>query len=570
MDPHKPQYQSQSDELQSDDSMPQNVVLTDQGPRSKVPAGPRGRKRHLDAVEAELRKVSPGLEGTVWKRTAGNKLDADTPSSDPLSWILQIPDCWGKQAAGNTGISRFLKKVTSNIAKAEHWVDISAWGIPDMPLAPAGPYPAGAFFRAIGDGLKQAAARKDQASEHLKVRVLTGLPIVVSSSPSDFLGRLREHIGLGANFIDFNVAAMSTSVPRSQNHTKFVVVDGNAVIHGGINWMPNFYERDGGRSVKGGFGGEAPVTDLDIALRGPVATYAGRFLDVLWDWVWSKELTGMPKNGMVTITTGGYQGAIRDLYKWTKPESEAPEGDLEVIAVGSLGSGIRRKDLDSKYQLELARGVPLAACRYGPFNASSNNETNIDRDFMTVNPDAHAIRALVESAQQNVVLSQQDINGFSHFPMYHALYDVELIDALIGRMVAGVDVRIVLSNPGYPDYSNIDSLEKAAEALLTRAMFHTSPRYDRVAARNLLKTKLQLATLRVSANATWPNGYKYRLHTKVVCVDDEAFYVGSRNAYPDTTQDHGFIIEDHAAAQQLKSAFFDKQWQYSQVTCYQW
>lgn len=46
----------------------------------------------------------------------------------------------------------------------------------------------------------------------------------------------------------------------------------------------------------------------------------------------------------------------------------------------------------------------------------------------------------------------------------------------------------------------------------------------------MLRHGLQLAPLRVSNEQTWPGGYKYRLHSKVVCVDDTAFYVGSRNA----------------------------------------
>jgi phosphatidylserine/phosphatidylglycerophosphate/cardiolipin synthase-like enzyme len=86
-----------------------------------------------------------------------------------------------------------------------------------------------------------------------------------------------------------------------------------------------------------------------------------------------------------------------------------------------------------------------------------------------------------------------------------------------------------------------------------------------------MKENLQLAPLRLSNDPTWPDGHKYRLHTKVVSVDDKAFYVGSRNAYPDTTQDHGFIIEDAAAAQQLNVNFLDKMWEYSKAAAiYDW
>jgi hypothetical protein len=56
-------------------------------------------------------------------------------------------------------------------------------------------------------------------------------------------------------------------------------------------------------------------------------------------------------------------------------------------------------------------------------------------------------------------------------------------------------------------------------------------------------------------------------------VDDTAFYVGSRNVYPDTTQDHGFIIESKDAAAQLDRDFLAKQWDYSRnaaICDYNW
>lgn len=54
-------------------------------------------------------------------------------------------------------------------------------------------------------------------------------------------------------------------------------------------------------------------------------------------------------------------------------------------------------------------------------------------------------------------------------------------------------------------------------------------------------------------------------------MDDAAFYIGSRNLYPSWLQEHGYIVEDRAAAQQLKKEFFDPQWNYSQtVATYDW
>src|SRR5262249_1697202 len=126
------------------------------------------------------------------------------------------------------------------------------------------------------------------------------------------------------------------------------------------------------------------------------------------------------------------------------------------------------------------------------------------------------------------------------------------------------------SNPGPPDYSNITSLDVAYKSLYDRVRRNTICDAD---AHKLLRHQLQLAPLRGGPNSTWPNGYKYRLHTKLVSVDDTAFYVGSRNVYPDTTQDHGVFIENRKAAAQLDQVFLQPQWQYSKraaICDYDW
>lgn len=53
------------------------------------------------------------------------------------------------------------------------------------------------------------------------------------------------------------------------------------------------------------------------------------------------------------------------------------------------------------------------------------------------------------------------------------------------------------------------------------------------------------------------------MHTKLVSVDDTAFYIGSKNLYPAWIQDHGFIVDDSTAALQLKEKFLDPEWKYS-------
>jgi phosphatidylserine/phosphatidylglycerophosphate/cardiolipin synthase-like enzyme len=523
---------------------------------------------YLNAVERELQSVSPGMRGKLWERTTGNRLD---PASDSAaSWILQVPGYWAwsldtgvPEGEKKPGVKTLLVKIQNNIAKAKKTVDITGFGPPDVIGSPAGPFPDGNFLDAMCAGLMLASTDCIKNHTRLTVRFLTGVVgIDRTADPWAFYSLVQEKIGpKAAGVIDLRVASMTTRGMSSYNHTKLVIVDGESVIHGGVNWMTNYYIETG-PFLSRGFGDMAPVTDLDIALRGPAAASAGRFLDELWKWVHAKASRtkfALPHPAWLAISESDAPGD-GSLYKDFTP---ADAGELEVISVGSLGYGIQARDGTSQYQ-------PLPAVSIDQAATGSNNETNTDRDFMTVNPDANALRALIARADTKIVLSQQDINGFTAAPLRHALFDVRFLDVLIAKMRADVKVRIVISNPGRPDYSNISSLDIPYKSLYDRARLTTN--YDAQAHR-LLRRNLQLAPFRASNEQTWPDGYKYRLHTKVVCVDDTAFYVGSRNVYPDTTQDHGFIIEDENAAAQLNSEFLDKQWLYSKnaaICDYEW
>src|SRR6185312_5100365 len=81
-----------------------------------------GETPYLDAVQKELLDVSPGLEGSVWRRTSGNAFD--TSGDDPASWILQVPDAWGwsgqsgglmPQGAAERGVKNLLERISSTI-----------------------------------------------------------------------------------------------------------------------------------------------------------------------------------------------------------------------------------------------------------------------------------------------------------------------------------------------------------------------------------------------------------------------------------------------------------------------
>ncbi|WP_326847393.1 phospholipase D-like domain-containing protein [Streptomyces kaniharaensis] len=490
---------------------------------------------HLDAVEQTLRQVSPGLEGTVWQRTAGNRLDA--PAGDPGRWLLQTPGCWGDPSCTErTGTRHLLDKMRENISRATRTVDIST-------LAP---FPDGAFHDAIVDGLKASVA----AGNTPHVRILAGAaPLLnITAVPSKYRDELVAKLGDSAGSVTVEVASMTTAKTAfSWNHSKLLVVDGQSVITGGINnWKGDYLDT------------AHPVTDVDLALNGPAAASAGAYLDTLWDWTCRN--TGTFSAAWFASSHGAT--CTPDLEKRLNPPADrAPRtGGLPVIAVGGLGVGIRNTDHASAYR---PGPLPGADFRCGPIRLHDN--TNGDRDYETVNPEENALRALIASANSRIDISQQDVTGTCP-PLPR--YDVRLFDLLATKLADGVKVRIVVSDPGNRGtvgsggYSQIKSLNEISDTLASRL---TARLGDPAKAKAAMCHNLQLAPYRAAPTSTWADGHPYALHHKLVSVDGSAFFIGSKNLYPAWLQDFGYVVEDRTAAAQLNDQLLAPQWQYSQA-----
>ncbi|MEV7602138.1 phospholipase D-like domain-containing protein [Kitasatospora sp. NPDC089797] len=501
-----------------------------------APAAPADATPYLDAVEAALRQVSPGLEGTVWQRTAGNRLDA--PAGDPGGWLLQTPGCWGDASCTErAGTKRLLDRMRENIGKATRTVDIST-------LAP---FPDGAFQDAIADGLRASVA----AGHAPHVRVLAGAaPLYnITALPSKYRDDLVARLGDAAGSVTVEVASMTTArTAFSWNHSKLLVVDGQSVITGGINnWKNDYLDT------------AHPVTDVDLALNGPAAASAGAYLDTLWDWTCRNS--GLLSAAWFASTNGA--GCTPDLEQRLNPAAaQVPAtGGVPVIAVGGLGVGIRDTDPASGYRPGPAPAVDDVKC--GPIGL--RDRTNDDRDYAAVNPEEGALRALIASAGSRIDISQQDMTGTCP-PMPR--YDVRLFDQLAGKLADGVKVRIVVSDPGNRGtvgsggYSQIRSLNEISDTLTARL---TARLGDPGRARTAMCRNLQLAPFRAASAPTWADGHPYALHHKLVSVDGSAFFVGSKNLYPAWLQDFGYVVEDRAAAGQLDAQLLAPQWQYSQA-----
>ncbi|MFD4658224.1 phospholipase D-like domain-containing protein [Kitasatospora sp. NPDC058444] len=490
---------------------------------------------HLDAVEQVLRQVSPGLEGTVWQRTEGNALAGADRVGGPADWLFQTPACWGDATcADRPGTRALLAKMTADVSAATRTVDVST-------LAP---FPDGGFEDALVAGLKASVA----AGHRPVVRILVGaVPLYsINVLPSQYRDELVAKLGPAASSVSLNVASMTTSrTSFSWNHSKLLVVDGRTALTGGINgWSKDYLDTT------------HPVSDVDLALSGPAATSAGRYLDTLWEWTCGR--VGVFDNAWFASSDGG---ACRpSIERELNPPAPAT-GNVPVIAVGGLGVGIKDADPSSTYRPGPVPGAADAKC--GPLTLHDN--TNADRDYETVNPEENALRALVGSAQRHIEISQQDLNGTCP-PL--SRYDARLYDTLAAKLAAGVKVRIVVSDPanrgtvGSGGYSQMKSLAEISDILKARLTALTG---DPGKASAALCGNLQLASFRAASAATWADGHPYALHHKLVSVDDSAFYIGSKNLYPAWLQDFGYIVEDRNAAAQLDRDLLAPEWTYSQA-----
>ncbi|GGT15006.1 phospholipase D-like domain-containing protein [Streptomyces purpureus] len=520
--------------------LPAAPAVADHDPAAARTTTATSATPHLDAVEQTLRQVSPGLEGPVWERTDGNQLDASTPGG--ADWLIQTPGCWGDATcADRPGTRRLLAKTTEDIARARRSVDIST-------LAP---FPDGAFQDAIVAGLKASA----EAGNRLEVRILVGAAPIYHANvrPSAYRDELVTKLGPAARSITLNVASATTSKTAfSWNHSKLLVVDGTSVMTGGINsWKKDYLDT------------AHPVADVNLALTGPAAASASKYLDTLWDW------TCRNKNNWASVWFAASNGAD---CKPTLPRDQAVTGraaggasgggqGVPVIAVGGLGVGIRESDPTSPFRPTLPTASDTKCVVGLP------DRTNADRDYDTVNPEESALRTLVASARGHIEISQQDMNATCP-PLPR--YDIRLYDALADRLAAGVKVRIVVSDPANRGavgsgggYSQIKSLNEISDVLRGRLTALTG---DRGRAQAALCSGLQLASFRSAQSPTWADGHPYAQHHKLVSVDGSAFYIGSKNLYPAWLQDFGYVVQSPAAAQQLTDGLLAPQWQYSRAT----
>lgn len=264
---------------------------------------------------------------------------------------------------------------------------------------------------------------------------------------------------------------------------------------------------DGDRALSGGHNlwdedylGNSPVFDLSMEYRGDGASVSREYLNALWSK--AKNVAVYPK--------GSERIADFELESHT-------QGDVRALSVGRMGA-------------------------------------------LGSNPSDTALKSLIDSAKQLIVISQQDLYNQLVTP----LTKTYVFDNIVTAAARGVQIQIVKSNSklllgGYGSVDSRLAYKNLIESLTSRLMIMGSSKAE---AKEKACDTIKLASFHFSEHVEkWPfKNSAIVNHTKMLMVDDAAFYIGSHNLYPANLQEFGLIVTDPKAVAELKAQYWDKVW----------
>jgi phosphatidylserine/phosphatidylglycerophosphate/cardiolipin synthase-like enzyme len=434
--------------------------------------------------------------------------------------LLDTPHLWGHDPAVLDYVpaaTNLVDAIKDLVASARHSVDISTLT----------PLPDGRFLEAIREGIQIAA----EEGRPIVVRILQGVFYPVSVPYIDPLPAMLQFLSdlhIPDN-IPVYVGAMQSAY-TSWNHSKLVIVDGERAICGGHNlWTGTYCDY-------------APVHDVSIELGGPAIAVAQRFLDKQWTvlakhsrskdhskWYWSRlQLNGKQ-----------YPNALPCMLS-AQPE---PQGDTRVLALARMGA-------------QLVPPSPSA-------NASRT-----------------ARIAAARMAKSHIRISQQMLGG-----SFMGHFDADFMQALFEHVAAGKKLSIIVSDKGASTGSGVPysgaGVQETAKHMANGVSGVTGMHGEELA--EFLEQHVFIGPVRMYDRQpgdlpaeSWKWRRKSKLlnkiepanHAKVYIIDDEAFYVGSDNAYAapyneQGLQEFGFMVSGVKETAEFIEHYWGKFWEYS-------
>jgi phosphatidylserine/phosphatidylglycerophosphate/cardiolipin synthase-like enzyme len=381
--------------------------------------------------------------------------------------------------------------------------------------------PDGRFIPAI----RNAITFLGNSGRPVTVRLLFGaFPVQGVVNSKEVLRTLTRDLPRSAPIDVFVGNFRSSNLPPSWNHSKIIAADGRLALVGGHNlWTQHYLDKN-------------PVHDLSMRVEGPAAADGHLFANQLWAWTCANR-SWLTWSTWSVWANRWRAGSIDDTCPGAvTPPAAAPAGDATVIGVGRLAW------------------------------VDPNNAGN-DADI--------AINAMLRAARETIALSQQDL-GPPTVPVLGiplGSWPNAIFDELGAAMARGVDVYLVLSNPGavagglsatVAPYANGWTPEEVVRRVRDRLVERPVAGLPTGAALDaLLCERLHVAPLRFGPDDTFPDGVTFPNHAKLVMVDGRAAYIGSQNLYDAGLSEHGYIVDDAAAVAELVSAYWQPLWTWS-------
>jgi phosphatidylserine/phosphatidylglycerophosphate/cardiolipin synthase-like enzyme len=476
---------------------------------------------------------------------------------------------------------QMLEDVWTMVASARRTVDLTT-------LFP----PSGRFTTTLANAITFAANEMVRTNDTgtLTIRILVGeqhvparytrflqwlapkLPTAVEQQANELLQQssdpeaVLDGLGLGdlspeaARKIRIYVGVYHPSI-SVWNHAKILAVDGREALVGGHNLWDAFPYFD-----------TTPVHDLSLRVSGPAALSAHKFAQRLW--------------GVVCAAPGSRGVGNQMIWTWDTTKDEAELLTTCPTALTGANSAIPPSPTPGAARI-------YAVGRLGTWLGLSSSGSG-------KNPADDAIAAMIRAAQQNVIISQQDLRGprrFSEELDYHVR---ELLKQYLGETLGNfVTDKVTFLNQMTTDYLSVQGawmepvLRAIADAAAHDRKVHiiipdevgvASPGYSSSGADAVLQTIMRYwpgaptgatksdAQLRCNIEVvhvrqfddTAGTGYAPGSHVKMVMVDPGlatgGVYVGSQNLYDHELAEFGYLIFDQASVQAVFNQYANPAW----------
>lgn len=419
----------------------------------------------------------------------------------------------------------FPQKMCDIMSKTTTWCDVMSLGPPD-----------GIFIDKMKEALKNIAKTANLSEKPIIVRMMFGNIVGMPTNCNSLIKKLTADLPSDANIMLW-VGAWRKGA--SWNHAKLIAVDGRYLHTGGHNLWDYHYLKNN------------PVHDLSVELEGRVAHDGHLFANEQWVHIERKQ------SGCVGQCAEKIPDGLPLVWNNRVIISEYPAGKATEFAP------LYNPDIVPRYDAPIGSVPIISLGRQGALTIQNR-------------PADDAFLAMIGAAKTIIRMSLQDLGPVcipnTKISLPGLKWPKPILNALAKAIfVRGVDVEIVLSNPGsIPGglgltdacYGNgWTCVDVAAEIVKRIKKLFPNASDDKL--RQLVRENLRVCFIRHGKKTTYQDQKNIGNHSKFFIIDDVASYVGSQNLYMCDLAEWGVLIDDEAETKKMIQDFWNPLWQAS-------